>query len=137
MAGHTKSEMFYFVPRTLLLLLHSISWYCELLLPHLEAWRQQARSRRGDHSTCCDKFLNHILPYFVETLVQDGIYLIIDFPNHPMSQFLKVRIFFVLIGYCTTMILTVSYYTLCCTYVFYHRTSYLAMSSGLVVVERG
>jgi hypothetical protein len=29
------------------------------------------------------KFLNQVLPFLVEVLVQDGIYLVRDFPNHP------------------------------------------------------
>jgi hypothetical protein len=35
-------------------------------------------------------FLNYLLPYFVEVLVQDGVYFVKDFPDHPMSQYLKV-----------------------------------------------
>jgi hypothetical protein len=90
MSGHRKGENTYFVPRTQLPLAHSTDWYCTLLLPHLLEWQSQARSREGDKSTCCNKFLHQLLPYFVEVLVQDGIYFIRDFPNHPMSQLLKV-----------------------------------------------
>jgi hypothetical protein len=90
MSGHRKGDKTYFVPRTQLPLQYSVEWYCAKLLPNLQEWRRQASSRQGDKSTCCRKFLNEILPFFVEVLVQDGIYLIRDFPNHPVSQLLKV-----------------------------------------------
>jgi hypothetical protein len=93
MAGHWKSDLTYFVPRTQLPLPHTIEWYCARLLPKLGEWRQQAASRTGDKSTCCQKFLYHILPWFVEVLVQDGIYFTRDFPNHPMSRYLRVSFY--------------------------------------------
>ena len=92
MSGHRKGEDSYFVPCTLLPLQHSTVWYCRKLLPNLQLWRQQAKSRLGDKSVCCDKFLNHVLPYFIEVLIQDGIYFVKDFLNHPVSQLLKVSL---------------------------------------------
>jgi hypothetical protein len=85
MSGHRKGEDLYYVARA------NMAWYCKKLLPNLGFWQQQANSRSGDKSVCCDKFLNHILPYFFEVLVQDGVYFVRDFPNHPMSALLKVR----------------------------------------------
>ena len=83
----------YFVPRSLLELPRPMSWYCEKLLPRLPEWRAQAAEQGvGDKSTLCRKFLNEILPYFVEVLVQDGVYFILEFPLHPLSQLLKVRL---------------------------------------------
>jgi hypothetical protein len=32
-----------------------------------------------------------MLPWFVEVLVQDGAFFIHSFPNHPVSNLLKVR----------------------------------------------
>ena len=90
MSGAEKGEKTYFVPRALLPLAYSVEWYCRKLLPDLAKWRREAKSPRGDKSTCCDKFLNEILPYFVEVLVQDGIYFVKDFPEHPMSRMLRV-----------------------------------------------
>ena len=95
MSGHRKGEETYFVARTQVPLQHSVEWYCGRLLPKLQEWRQQALSREGDKSTCCQKFLNEILPYLIEVLVQDGIYLIRDFPNHPMSHMLMVSFYYV------------------------------------------
>jgi hypothetical protein len=62
------------------------------LLPDYRMWKRQANSVEGNQSSCCRKFLNEIIPYLVEALVQDAIFLIRDFPNHPMSNHLKVRI---------------------------------------------
>lgn len=90
MSGHRKADDSYYVPRTTMPLQHNISWYCRRLLPNLATWRQEANGRGGDKSNCCDKFLNHVLPYFVEVLVQDGAYFTREFPNHPTSQLLKV-----------------------------------------------
>jgi hypothetical protein len=64
----------------------------DFLLPNYRMWKRQANSAEGDKSSCCRKFLNEVIPYLVEVLVQDGIFLIRDFPNHPMSNYLKVRI---------------------------------------------
>jgi hypothetical protein len=63
----------------------------DYLLPHFREWVRQANSPIGDKSLCRKKFLNQVLPFLVEVLVQDGIYLVRDFPNHPMSEYLKVR----------------------------------------------
>ena len=122
MAGFPKASP-YFVPRCLLPLQKPVQWYCEKLLPNLVDWRMQATSCTGDKSTLCDTFLVHIVPYFVEVLVQDGVFFIRDFPAHPMSQYLKVIIlvvstvfsvhiglthFATLLGYCRTKFLGTS-----------------------------
>jgi hypothetical protein len=60
------------------------------LLPNYCMWCNQSNSAEGDKSSCCRKFLNQVLPFLVEVLVQDGIYLVQEFPNHPMSNYLKV-----------------------------------------------
>jgi hypothetical protein len=62
----------------------------DYLLPNYRMWCNQSNSVMGDKSSCCRKLLNHVLPFLVEVLVQDGIYLVRDFPNHPMSNYLKV-----------------------------------------------
>ena len=58
-------------------------------------WKSQQQGRRGDKTECGEKFFSRLIPFLVEVLVQDGIYLILDFPNHPMSALLKVRQFLV------------------------------------------
>lgn len=89
MAGFSQDES-YFVPRTFVELPVPIDQLVHIILPKLAEWRMQAESPHGDKTTCCRKFLYEILPYLVEVLVQDGIYLIRDFPDHPMSRYLKV-----------------------------------------------
>jgi hypothetical protein len=90
MSGHKIGEKTYFVPRTLLPLQHSAAWHCRKLLPNAEKWRRQRSGRGGDKSECCKTFPDELSPQFVEVLVQDGIYLVNEFPDHPMSHLLKV-----------------------------------------------
>jgi hypothetical protein len=89
MAGFLK-EQGYFVPRALLKLPHPVEWYAKKLLPNLPMWRRQLKSRHGDKSVCGKKFLNELIPFFVEVAVQDGIYFVRDFPDHDFSKLLCV-----------------------------------------------
>ena len=90
MAGFSKEDV-YFVPRATLHY-ENKSWssLTKLLLPDIDLWRRQADSANGDKSACAITFLYELLPWFVEVLVQDGIYFIHDFPSHPLTRFLKV-----------------------------------------------
>ena len=97
LAGFKRDEEYYPV-RCQVELQHSVPWYCSKLLPGYNDWLRQQASDMGDKTQTCQKFLYHVLPYLVRVVVQDGIYFIVDFPNHPMSHYLKVRtkkIFFV------------------------------------------
>jgi hypothetical protein len=49
-------------------------------------------SNRRDKSKWFEKFLFYIIPFLVETLVQDGIHSIKDFPQHPVAEYLKNKI---------------------------------------------
>jgi hypothetical protein len=80
----------YWVGRAFLELEHSVAWYERKLLPHLETWRQQAASANGDKSLLCNKVLNHIIPYFLTVMIQDGIYFVNEFKDHPTSILLIV-----------------------------------------------
>jgi hypothetical protein len=80
----------YWVGRSMLPLQHSIGWYEARILPELETWRQQASSANGDKSLLCNKVLNHIIPYMITVLVQDGIYFTREFPDHETSILLSV-----------------------------------------------
>jgi hypothetical protein len=60
------------------------------LLPHYDRYLREQRSPRGDTSTCADKFLMYILPYFVENVLQCGYWFIDDYPKHPLTQILRV-----------------------------------------------
>ena len=88
MAGFRRTEE-YFVPRTHVRLPYTINYYIEKLLPKLPTWRNEASSRFGDKSTCSQNWLFDLLPWFIEVLVQDGIYFIHDFPNHCLSRYLR------------------------------------------------
>ena len=91
MAGFKKGEP-YHCERALLELPKSIGWYEKKLFgTKLDRFRAEAASMDGDKSTCASNFLNHTIPWFVEVLVQDGIYFIIDFPDHNLSRWLRVR----------------------------------------------
>ena len=90
MAGFSQDES-YFVLRTSVDLPLPIEQLCHLLVPKLTEWRAQAASPQGDKSTCCTHFLHDIVPFLVEILVQDEIFLIRDFPDHQMSLYLKVK----------------------------------------------
>lgn len=91
MAGFKKGEP-YRLERGLLELPNSIAWYEKKLFGNrLTLFRAEAASAHGDKSTCASNFLNCIIPWFVEVLVQDGIYFIVDFPQHNVSRWLRVR----------------------------------------------
>jgi hypothetical protein len=76
------------------------------LLPGYHRYLKEHRSTRGDHSTCAEKFLLHILPYFVETIMQCGYWFINDFPLHPLTQILRVsNVLFILHSLCYVIII--------------------------------
>jgi hypothetical protein len=88
MSGFHKEET-RFVPREHLVLPFDIRQYIDWLLPNYSTWLEQMNSPTGDKSGCCRKFLLSIIPFLVETLVQDGIYFISEFPRHAISEYLK------------------------------------------------
>jgi hypothetical protein len=52
-------------------------------------WRNKADKDDGDKSSCCLNFLNGLLPWLVEVLVQDNVFFICDYLLHPLSSWLK------------------------------------------------
>jgi hypothetical protein len=98
MAGFGREEG-YFVEREFLQPPWETEELINFLLPKYSAWLQQAASRHGDKSSACRRFLNDIIPYMVEVIVQDGVYFIMDFPNHEMSNYLKVSTTVVVLEY--------------------------------------
>jgi hypothetical protein len=89
MAGFSKDEG-YFVEREFLELPLPIMELINLLLPRYQTWVRQFESPHGDRTPTCRRFLFQIIPFMVRVVVQDGIYLIRDFPDHVMSNYLKV-----------------------------------------------
>ena len=90
MAGFLKA-MGYFLPRAKIKLQYPMKFYEEQLLPDLPTWRRQIKLRYGDKSRCANKFLNELIPFFIEVVIQDGIYFVRDFPQHEFSRLLCVR----------------------------------------------
>jgi hypothetical protein len=88
-SGHERDEP-YFQGTSHLQAPMPVSSLMDLLLPKYGEWCEQQQSRHGDKSSCCETFLYSVLPYMVEVVVQDGIYLIEKFPEHEMSMYLKV-----------------------------------------------
>jgi hypothetical protein len=89
MAGISKDQG-YFVERDFLNLPADITEIINRLLPRCSDWAKQHNSVNGDKSSCCHHFLFDIIPHLVRVAFQDGAYLIKDFPNHEMSNYLKV-----------------------------------------------
>ena len=89
MAGYNKDEA-YFNACSHVRLDHPVSTYVNWLLPNYRTWVAQQESREGDKSTCVNTFLYEIIPYLVEVVAQCGIFFVKDFPNHEMSEYLRV-----------------------------------------------
>ena len=89
MAGFVKGEP-YHNDRAKLQLPHGTDWYVKKLLPCMSEYKRQHESPLGDKTDMCKRFLFEMIPWFVEVLIQDGIYFVIDFPNHVLSRYLKV-----------------------------------------------
>ena len=89
MAGFKNGEP-YHLERGQVVLPHSITMYENMLFgDKFTDWRDEADSEDGDKSTCCFSFLNGLLPWLIEVLVQDGAFFIHDYPTHPLSNWLK------------------------------------------------
>jgi len=59
------------------------------LFPHLQTWKNQAYG--GPHGDDCDgsrDFLELTVPFMARLILEDGVFFIKDFPNHPCSQIL-------------------------------------------------
>jgi hypothetical protein len=62
------------------------------LVPKFKLYMSQANSAPAlaDTSICCRTFLGSVLPFLVETVLQNGIYFIRDYPTNEFSLMLKV-----------------------------------------------
>lgn len=89
MAGFAKDEA-YFVEREFIEPQWEERALIDALLPRYTDWVAEHHSPDGDKSECCQHFLFEIIPFMVRVVVQDGIYLIRDFPEHEMANYLKV-----------------------------------------------
>lgn len=73
------------------------------LLPEYSRYIEEYYSDLGDKSQAATKFLFHVLPYLVETLLQCGYYFINDFPLHPLTALLRVSTKIFLLVYYSTI----------------------------------
>lgn len=84
-----KEDDDYFNPRTRV----DVKAYCrrhgrdpvDFIFPRRFLWKQEQESDGGDKSKAATAFLDEALPFLAEVAIQDGIYWIEKFPNHPAS----------------------------------------------------
>jgi hypothetical protein len=57
----------------------------DFIFPRRFLWKQEQESDGGDKSKAATAFLDEALPFLAEVAIQDGIYWIEKFPNHPAS----------------------------------------------------
>ena len=92
MSGHHLNTEVYCVPRSRVEM-SRFEWeqpVVDYLFPQRERWLEEvADLETGDDSKAAFDFLNRTLPFLAKVCVQDGIYWIHHFPNHPVSLLLK------------------------------------------------
>ena len=64
----------------------------DILFPSLQRWKAEQSGIVGDPTCAAQNFLYQVVPYMTKVIVQDGIYFIKDFPDHPVSNLLKNKI---------------------------------------------
>jgi hypothetical protein len=64
------------------------------LIPDYKRYIQEYTSTVGDKSEAAEKFLFHIIPYLVETVLQCGFYFIAEFKNSTLTALLRVSFFY-------------------------------------------
>ena len=79
----------YFVPRTTV----AVPCNCtRLLFPELERWILEIRSVDGDNSKGATHFIEKIIPYLTEVILQDGVYWVKEFRRNPVVELLLRRL---------------------------------------------
>ncbi len=57
------------------------------IFPYLNTWREQVNDLWGyDKGLAAKNFVNSLLPFLAEVVLQDGIYFTAEFPDHPYSK---------------------------------------------------
>jgi hypothetical protein len=77
------------------------------LLPRYNQYLQQRASALGDKGRACRTFLLKVLPYLIDVVIQNGIYFIRDFADHPSAVILRVS---VLLLYCLCTMFRIHFY---------------------------
>ena len=57
----------------------------QLLFPNWHRWASEIQSLLGDKSDAAYNFVYRTMPFLAETMIQDGIFWIRDYPNHTVS----------------------------------------------------
>ena len=60
------------------------------LIPNYGTYVKDQQSHLGDKTVAAIKFLYHVIPHLVETVLQCGYWFIHDYPDHPLASLLKV-----------------------------------------------
>lgn len=86
-------EEVWWVPRTLIGTPLPLNELIRVLYPYYDSWLDQiSNPSTGDSTECAENFIFHTIPYVTQVLVQDGIYFIAKFPEHPLSTILQEKI---------------------------------------------
>ncbi len=86
MAGFGRTDV-YSVPRAEITIPYERP---ELLVfPHIHVWRAQMESPMGDKCEAARNFLDKMLPWLAEVVIQDGVYWIDRYPEHFISVLLR------------------------------------------------
>ena len=91
MAGFDIDDPYY-LPRMDLELPKLLEVLQDILFPSLQRWKAKQSGIGGDHTCAAQNFLYQVVSYMTKVIVQDGIYFIKDFPDHPVSSLLKNKI---------------------------------------------
>jgi hypothetical protein len=85
-----------------------VEQFTEYLIPEYKEYVAQANSAPAlaDTSLCCKTFLGSVLPFLVETVLQNGIFFIRDYPTNEFALILKVRMMCSIFLYVTLYVLT-------------------------------
>jgi hypothetical protein len=76
----------YYIPRSYAKV--PLEWH-SLIFPYLHHWKEQVNELHFyDKGSSARNFVNHVLPHAAQVIIQDGIYLISSYPDHPYSKIL-------------------------------------------------
>jgi hypothetical protein len=84
----------YFVPRAAIQLPHSVCLkdMSRYLFPDLQKWEEEYQSEMGDKCKGAMHFLQKMIPFLTECILQDGVFWIHKFPRNSAVQLLLGRL---------------------------------------------
>jgi hypothetical protein len=67
--------------------------WIQMIFPYLNLWRFQVNEQLGfDKGAAAKNFVNLLLPFLAEIVIQDGIYFQKSYPNHTFSEILMHKL---------------------------------------------